>query len=93
MPASIVISVLASHQLANNTKELTQEKSRIRASIVKSASTLHQLAGNANELTGTGIKPYTCKHCDKCFSQLSHCKAEYERTHTGVKPSVYMQAR
>ena len=29
--------------------------------------------------------PYSCKHCNKCFSRSSVCK-EHERIHTEVKP-------
>jgi len=31
------------------------------------------------------VKPYTCKYCKKCYSQLGNCK-RHERTHTGKKP-------
>ena len=43
------------------------------------------VASNTCHSTRTGVKPYTCKYCKKCFSQSSQCK-EHERSHTRVKP-------
>ena len=40
---------------------------------------------NRHEQTHTGVKPYICKHCNKCVSCSSDCKTN-EQTHTGVKP-------
>jgi len=51
MLASIVKSPLASHQIANNMNELTQERNRIHASIVKSALSSSKHARNMNEFT------------------------------------------
>ena len=31
------------------------------------------------------MKPFTCKHCNKCFSHSSNCN-RHERIHTEVKP-------
>ena len=37
-----------------------------------------------HELTHSGLKPYQCKFCDKCFIEVLQYK-EHELTHTGVK--------
>ena len=51
MYASIVKSVLGSHQIVRDMNEFTQERSHIHASIVKSVLACHQLASNMNGLT------------------------------------------
>ena len=38
-----------------------------------------------HEQPRTGVKSYTCQHCQKRFPNFSNCK-RHERIHTGVKP-------
>ena len=43
-----------------------------------------------HERVHSGVRPYKCKYCDKCFKQPKHCK-EHERTHErNLRSSKYV---